>query len=227
MCQNRDMFWWGSDQVLAWLSEHGARQLPDGSWTVGPQSALPSNELIHELIDDALADPDLEPAERLRLGFGMLDHFDEYAVAMYLGWEFTGVDASHAHEQDLLWAFCREMLERKMEPQAVGYWLWVDWFEDPVTSALAFHEMVTGASGLTMNPGENEPLRRRIDRVLRLSGPVPWEAKQPVFEAALGYPYLHDALRAAITAAERDMYGQLDVAAASLLISRLPAEERT
>jgi hypothetical protein len=227
MCQNREMFWWGSDRVLGWLSDNDAKQSLNGQWSLGARPELTSNELIHEVIDRALTDPGLEPDERLRLGFGMLDHFDDYAVAMYLAWEFTGVSAPHAHQLDLLWIFCREVLERESELEAVGYWLWVDWFEDPVTSSSTFREMVVGASGLTLESGLDQPVRRRIDRVLRLSGPVPWETKQPVFEAAVRDPHLHDALRVAISAAKQDVYGQLNISAAARLLSQIPEDGRT
>jgi len=227
MCQNREMFWWGSDQVLGWLSDNDAKQSPKGQWALGARSELTSNELIHEVIDHALTDPALDPDERLCLGFGMLDHFDDYAVAMYLAWEFTGVNAAHAHRLDLLWIFCREVLERENESEAVGYWLWVDWFEDIATSVSSFHEMVVGAGRLTLESGLDQQARRRIDRVLRLSGPVPWETKEPVFEAAVRDPQLHEALRVAISAARQDVYGQLNVSAAARLLSQIPEDERT
>jgi hypothetical protein len=209
------MFWWPPERVREWLKEHGATQSGDGSWTSGGESS--ADDVIHDLVPAALADANLAPDDRINLGFGLLDLLEAYGVAMYLRWEFTGRDATHADELDLVWEFCRELLERESSASAVEYWLWVDWFEDPDTSVTGFEQVTRGSTQLTPETCPDDPVLRRVDRVLRNSGPVPWAAKAPTLELAVKVPSLREAARQALANSERDYYGQIDIAEAAKL----------
>lgn len=219
--EDLNMFWWGPDRVQGWLTAHDVLHAADGSWSANDQSNLSANELIHEIIDDALRDPDISLDDQVRLGFGLLDFFDDYAAAMYLRWEFVGVAPRFAGEIELVWRFCREVLEREIEATSVSYWLWVDWFEDQATSDNAFRQMVEGYESLPAGASADDPVFRRIYRVVRASGPVPWDTKSPVYNAAAEIPALIPAVRQAIEASERDYYGRIDERAAQRLISKL------
>jgi hypothetical protein len=214
-------FWWTGEQVVDWLARRGAIRQPGGLWTLRDlDGSLATNDLLHEIMDDALEDPDLSSNERLALGFGLLDEFDDYAAAMYLGFEFDGPDADHVDQIDLVWEFCRDVLERPDESEAVPYWLWVEWFEDPAWSSIAF-AAVRGS--LPARLAVDSADLRRLDRILRISGPVAWAEKRPLLDYAVQRPVLHSAAREAIAAAERDLYGQIDQGEAATLLARLRA----
>lgn len=211
------MFWWSHERTLEWLMAQGATRSADAGWSwVGSPDPLSNNDLAHELVDVALEDPSLSPSDRLQLGFGLLDLLDDYAVAMYLTWEFTGVDASHRDELDLVWDYCREILERPEESESVPYWLWVEWFEDLKTVRTAFERVAASWDQTGISPAGD----RRIDRVLRVSGPVPWDVKEPVYRAALARPDLHPALLEALRGSFHDLYGKIDSAVALELIQQ-------
>lgn len=207
------MFWWTEARTREWLESRGVVASGDDAWS-SPWSDHPvtDDELAHHLAW-APEDPDLGSEDRL-MWFGLLDLLDNYAAAMYLAWEFTGADAEFAGRLDLVWDFCREVLERTEETSGVPYWLWVDWFEDPATSALAFTSVVGAVSS---SPGD----LRRVDRVVRVSGPVAWPAKIPIYYQALAFPQLHDAVLEGLMGSVRDVYGQVDVDSPVSLLSRL------
>ena len=194
--------------------------MPDGPWSVNGMTGLSSNDLIHEVLDEALDDPLIPALDRLHLGFGMLDHFDDYAAAMYLRWQFHGSNPAHADKIDLVWSFCREMLERERQSSAVEYWLWVDWFEDRDTSDQAFGEVIRGCE-LDRKAVNSAAVIRRIDRVIRNCGPVAWDTKAPVYRAAVNDPRLHDALAEGLARSVSDIYGQIDTRAAASLSKQL------
>ena len=226
MCQTLVMFWWTADQVLEWLRSRGAIRASDGLWSAGGDVGLSDNQLVHEIIEEALEDPDLSPRDRLNLGFGIFDYFNDSAAGMYLRWEFVGENAAHPQQLELAWAFCREMLEREVEPDSVGYWLWAYWFEYSETADVSFIAVTSGFTTLNTEARLDEPLTRRIARVLRDSGPVPWSTKLPVFTKATTVPALHGALRTAIELSEKDFYGQTDRASASALLASLTRHDR-
>lgn len=181
---------------------------------------MTSNELAHELTEAALDDLSLAPGDRLMLGFGLLDLLDDYAVALYLLGEFVGVDAPHPNELTIVWRYCREVLERCAEPITVSHWLWADWFESPDTVLTAFSSVSVGWDDA--NAGEETI--RRIDRVLRISGPVPWDVKLPMYRNALNRPVLWAALLDGLRGSFHDVYGSIDGDDALVMTERLAAD---
>lgn len=208
------MFWWSQERTVEWLAARGIARAGDDAWTIASsEQSLTDDDLAHEL-GWAPGDPDLNPEDRLMLWFGLLDLLDNYASAMYLAWEFNGVKAAFADRLPLVWEFCREVLERPEKPSGVPYWLWVDWFEDPVTSTLAFTSVVGVVSSAPAD-------LRRVDRVLRVSGPVPWETKRPLFEKSIAFAELHAAVLEGLQGSVRDVYGQVDPDGAIAILNRL------
>ncbi|MFB4315739.1 hypothetical protein [Actinomadura sp. 21ATH] len=180
------------ERARRWLAEEGITW--EGGWTDPEGRPLTPGELAHECAFAMLEDPDLDPAGRLELAFGLLDLVDEYWVTCEMRFAVLNGKVPRA----VLWDGYRRRLEAAAEPDAVTYSLWVDWFEDRETVAEAFAEVLAGT------PGE-----RRMRRVLRHSGPVPWETKLPVLRAAAADPALRDSVFRALLAAYHDFYGDL------------------
>ncbi|MFE1793985.1 hypothetical protein ACFW7J_37205, partial [Streptomyces sp. NPDC059525] len=128
---------------------------------------------------------------------------------------------------DVLWDGYRRRLEADRDAEAVTYSLWVDWFENQTTSAMAFAEVLgNDIDRVVAKPSEAR--LRRARRVLECSGPVRWTVKEPTYRTAMRLPALHPALFCGLLASFHDVYGDLEPAAALTLLDRLdlPANTR-
>ncbi|MFB6820855.1 hypothetical protein ACFCXA_04580 [Streptomyces virginiae] len=211
----------GSGAVEAarhWLAEQGVTQVRDG-WVrhERPDVLLTANDVAHTWAGDVFAE-DLDAADRLRLAFGLLDLLDEYWVTCEM--RFADESSEGPLPADVLWDGYRRRLEADKEVEAVTYSLWVDWFEDRTTSATAFAEVLGNDIEQVVTDPSHAALRR-ARRVLECSGPVPWTVKEPTYRTALRLPALHPALFRGLRASFHDVYGDLNPAAALVLLDRL------
>ena len=220
------MFWWSREETLAWILAQGLERVGADTWrSIATGEVTTGNDIAHDLYGWPLDETrsSLTNDEWVNLGFGLLDLLDDYGVAMYLAWEFVGVNPTHGDHLDLVWKFCREVLERPEGSEAVLYWLWVDWYEDPNLSATAFLALTSDDDGVKAD----DPARmRRVGRVIANSGPAPWPEKSKEYTRALAVPELHVDVFYGLRGSAYDIYGQIDVANARQLLDqlRLPAE---
>lgn len=130
-----------------------------------------------------------------------------------------------------LWQGYRERLERPEPSEPVSYSLWVEWFENRALVESAFHE-VLAADVLTLaDQGQlsqfsSGALYRRAERVLGVSGPVPWALKEPVYQHLVSVPELHPALFKGILLSYHDSFGSLEAEPALHLLDRLALTEK-
>ncbi|MFD6969665.1 alpha/beta fold hydrolase [Streptomyces sp. NPDC059949] len=198
-----------SELARRWLAAEGVTRTGEDEWTDGgsEDGRLTSNEVAHAFAGAALRDESLDVEGRLRLGFGLVDLLNEYWVTSEI--RSAVQDAEDPRAPRALWDGYRSRLEAPEVSEALTYSLWVDWFEDRDTAETAFAE-VLGKDVGRLRPGAPEPLLRRARRVLECSGPVPWQAKAPVYRSAALVPALHDALFRAVLSGYHDVYGDLD-----------------
>ncbi|MFD9521755.1 alpha/beta fold hydrolase [Streptomyces sp. NPDC059979] len=198
-----------SELARRWLAAEGVTRTGEDEWTDGgsEDGRLTSNEVAHAFAGAALRDESLDVEGRLRLGFGLVDLLNEYWVTSEI--RSAVQDAEDPRAPRALWDGYRSRLEAPEVSEALTYSLWVDWFEDHDTAGTAFAE-VLGKDVGRLRPGAPEPLLRRARRVLECSGPVPWQAKAPVYRSAALVPALHDALFRAVLSGYHDVYGDLD-----------------
>ncbi|WP_106396415.1 hypothetical protein [Actinocorallia populi] len=218
----------GNDREYArsWLAADGVVEISAGVWTSAeePDARLTACEVAHEWAQAALNDSELEPVERLRLGFGMLDLLDEFWVTAEIG--FMVKAEKNPQVNEALWDAYRRRLEAPQIAENVSYSLWVDWFENHATVETAFAEVLGADIGELQRGGRldeitRDPLIRRVRRVLEVSGPVPWTIKLPVHQAVAGFPELHPALFRGLLLSYHDVYGDLEPRAALALLERL------
>ncbi|WP_336209591.1 hypothetical protein [Nonomuraea sp. LPB2021202275-12-8] len=219
----------GRERARRWLAEEGVLQIGEDSWTSG-DGRLTTNEVAHTWTRAALEDPDLDPAGRLRLALGFLDLLDDYWVTCEI--RFDLVPALNPEHARLLWDAYRRRLEAPEPAEPVTYSLWVDWFEDRATAEAAFAEVLGDdveelRARDRLHEAAQDPLCRRVRRVLEISGPVPWPVKHPVFQALAGIPALHAALFQGLRAGWHDAYGDLEPRSAHALLRRLKLPEDT
>ncbi|MFB7406888.1 hypothetical protein ACFCZ2_06850 [Streptomyces sp. NPDC056202] len=201
-----------------WLADQGVSQVR-GGWVSDeePDVLLTANQVAHSWAGDVFAE-DVDAADQVRLAFGLLDLLDEYWVTCEI--RFANEGAEGPLPADVLWDGYRQRLEADRDAEAVTYSLWVDWFEDHVTSASAFAE-VLGTDIDRVVVERSEALLRRARRVLECSGPVRWAVKEPTYRTAVRLPALHPALFRGLLTSFHDVYGDLEPADALALLDRL------
>ncbi|MFF8378235.1 hypothetical protein ACF07V_19165 [Streptomyces sp. NPDC015661] len=201
-----------------WLADQGVSQVRDG-WVSNekPDALLTANQVAHSWAGDVFVE-DLDAADQLRLAFGLLDLLDEYWVTCEI--RFANEDAEGPLPADVLWDGYRQRLEADRDTEAVTYSLWVDWFEDPTTSATAFAETLGNDIDRVVAEA-SEGLLCRARRVLECSGPVRWTVKELTYRTAMRLPVLHLAVFRGLLTSFHDVYGDLEPAAALALLDRL------
>ncbi|MEU5884793.1 hypothetical protein [Spirillospora sp. NPDC047279] len=213
------------DRVLArrWLAESGFTAADGGGWESDGEVSS-ANDLVHMVTGSIMVDGDLTPAERVRTGFGLLDLTGEGWVLVEIGWGLKAMKAPEADE--MFWICCRRRLEAPEPCEPVQYRLWVDWFEHDDTVERAFAEVLgNDVSWLRGHDRRGrvtqDPRFRRADRVLRVTGPVPWALKLPVYQAARTSRELHPAIFQGLLTSYHDVYGKLEPAPALAVLEGL------
>ncbi|WP_432840695.1 hypothetical protein [Dactylosporangium sp. CA-092794] len=200
-----------SERTRHWLAAH------DLSTDDDPEDAA------RELMPLIRADEELAPADKLELGLGLLELLNTYWVLVELRW-FVNAAGDEAL-WDTHWQAIREHLERPAPSEAVLRSLWSDWFEDITTVERAFTEVL--ARDTEALSGAEEPLLRRAAAVLRISGPVPWPLKYPVYTAAADVERLRPAVFSGVLYSYHDVYGSLEIDPALELLDRLGLPDDT
>jgi hypothetical protein len=202
-----------------WLAERGVVEVGD-RW-VGveePERPLTTDEIAHSWAGEVFTDERLDVAEQAQVAFGMLDLLDEYWVTCEI--RFADRGSQGPLPAEVLWGGYRRRLEADRDAEAVTYSLWVDWFEDRDTAAMAFAEVLGNDIDHIAAEASDAPLRR-ASRVLACSGPVLWPVKQKAYETAVRLPALHAPLFKGLLTGYHDLYGDLEPTAALALLARL------
>lgn len=212
-----------ADDALRWLASAGVTPLGDGRWRDGEWEVEQTNsDLAHSCAQAIVGDEELSPSERVRHALGLLDLIDEFWVmqelAFYLNPYYVNAETDPA-AAEAFWAGCRTRLEAPEVPSQLLFSLWAEWFEEPGAVAGAF-AAVLGDDVYRLGDG-SEALHRRADRVLRVSGPVPWTLKRDAYEKAATVPELAPALFQAILRGYHDIHGRLEPAEGLALLDRL------
>ncbi|MFH8349945.1 hypothetical protein [Streptomyces sp. NPDC018045] len=165
-----------------WLADQGVSQVRDG-WVSNdkPDMLLTANQVAQSWADDVFAE-DLDAADQVRLAFGLLDLLDDYWVTCEIRFAHRG--AQGPLPADVLWDGYRQRLEADRNVEAVTCSLWVDWFEDHTTSAMALAEVLGNDIDRVVTE-RSEALLRRARRVPECSGPVRWTVKESTYRTAV------------------------------------------
>lgn len=174
-----------------------------GAWTGARQGTenaeadKAAQELPHDLVDFTIDDEQLPWVDRVAFHFALYRRMPRYALLMYCAPRHMPAEA-----RAMFWAELRALLEEN-DPRLAdpaSYWLWCGPFEDRNEVEEAWSEVaVKGAPG-----------RLRLERVLAASGPVPWSTKVALIESLVSEATWHKTIRAALSAAKHDVYGDID-----------------
>ncbi len=180
----------------------GGRSWPDGL-----------DEVPHDLAD-AIATADGSPAERVELALELYAAMPCYANLMYVQHDVAAMDRE---QRRAFWTEYGRLLgeqdARLADP--VAYSLWCDYFEDPDTVDEAWTELAL----------PDELSEEGLERLLDISGPVPFGLKEPFYDRLLSNKRWHQAIFVGLVRSAFDYYGDLDIAAARRILARLDVPE--
>ncbi len=214
-----------ADVARAWLAENGVLQSGPGVWVYDDE---PEREVTKE--DIALNcsswifedDDDLDEAGRIQVALGMVDLIDEPWTLEELHFPYCLRGTVPPPE---LWAGLRQRLEAESVLNVVDDSIWHTWFECRATSERAYRALVgddlapLDSSAPPSDVAPSDPFLRRARRVLKLSGPVSWDLKEPSYRSAARVDALRLSVFKAILASYHDYYGDLEPGPALDLLS--------
>lgn len=162
-----------------------------------------------DLADHTWTAPGLSDLERLALALALYRDLPSYAVLM---WGTSAYRGFGREARTAFWASYRELLcdadDRLADP--VAYSLWCDYFED----ARTVDEAWRGLDPDTLPD-------RGLERLLDMSGPVPWALKERLYRRLVRKARWHPAIFRSLLYSRHDVYGQIDSAKALSLLDRL------
>lgn len=179
----------------------------------------PEVEFISDVpldINDLIWDTDAADTAKVRLLFEIYSDIPCYALLMAA--KENSVDLSPAG-RDQWWQTVRSILAQDDPGPAgpIAYVLWCDFFEDPQQVNAAWDKLVTGESNA-----------RLLERVLAVSGPVPFERKEQLYKRLISDEAWHLAIYRSLLFSNYDVYGQIDKQKARRVLDglHLPPEIR-
>ncbi|MGI5243420.1 hypothetical protein [Dactylosporangium sp. CA-139066] len=200
-----------TERTREWLAAHGLSTEGD------------PDDAARAIMPEIRGDAELADADKLEIGLGLLELLNTYWVTVELRWFVN------AANDDAIWAThwqaVRDHLEQPVPSEAVLYSLWVDWFEDISTVERAFEE--TLGRDVPSLPEADEAVLRRAAAVLKVSGPVPWALKYPVYQAAMAVERLRPAVFGGVLYSYHDVYGSLEIGPALELLDALQLPDDT
>jgi hypothetical protein len=138
----------------------------------------------------------------------------DLAIALYRVMPCYGnlMYVEHWAPPDALLDAVRDLLDEPDPALAdpASYWVWCGPFEGDETESTAAWRALRA-----------EAPDRRLERLLDVSGPVPWPAKGPTLVALADDVRWHPAIWWAVHFAAADYFGRVDAAAAERLLERL------
>lgn len=196
----------------AWATAAGTgRSSEDDTDTRWPRDVT---DVPHELED--LVWDEGPWTERLELAFELYREMPCYATLMYTRHHFPDWDDDAMKR---FWDEYRSLLshddDRLADP--VSYSLWCNYFEDP--------DSVEAAWSALTSPGRL--FERGMQRVLEVSGPVPYELKAPVYDRLVKDRSWHPFIFRSLLASAFDVFGKIDAKAARKVLARLSLARTT
>jgi hypothetical protein len=214
-----------ADLITA-VGEDRFRRACDWAWATAAGTGRPREpEDDHEAPEDVDYVPhDLEDLiwwqgeasslARIDLAFELYRAMPGYGNLMYVRHHFFEWDD---HAKKRFWDEYRTLLsdddDRLADP--VAYSLWCDYFEDSRTVEEAWEALAT--PGALSEPG--------MERLLRVSGPVPYGLKAPLYERLLPNARWHPFIFRSLFGSAFDVYGKVEADAALELLVELTLPE--
>lgn len=168
-----------------------------------------------DLSDWAVEMEGVETADRVRLLFELYREMPSYWVLEKVEWLAKSLTES---DWAVAWECFRSALSNESPEQAdpAGYALWCGAFEDDDLAPRAWRALAT-----------EDASDRMMERLLKLSGPVPWEAKVKTYRRLARDRRWHPNLAEALRLCYADSYGRNNAKEALVLYSMLQLAPNT
>jgi hypothetical protein len=197
--------------AAAWSSAAGTGQMDHGGHWPKRLADIP-----YDLVD-LLRKTDEPWPDRLELFFQLYRKMPSYGLLMYIKVEHFF--EWNANARELFWNEYRQLLSAEHDELAdpVGYSLWADYFEDPRTVEEAWRQLARSA----------DLSERGLERLLTLSGPVPFGLKAKLYDEVLPHRRWHPFIFRSLLGSAFDYFGQIDHEAARRVLEGLALPEST
>lgn len=203
-------------QARAWSWRTAAGTGQSRTEPTGVRPLYKAEDVPHDLEEVIWTEGEAPWIERVSLAFRLYREMPCYAVLMYTTGYFSKWDES---TRGLFWdeyrALISEADDRLADPGA--YSLWCDYFEDPKTVKEAWDEIA--------QPGSLS--ERGLERVLEVSGPVPFRLKVALYEELVTNERWHLFIFRGLLHSAVDVFGDLDAKAGKRLLSQLSLPKDT
>ncbi len=192
---------------LYWATSRAAQLAAPYCGKDDPKARFDS-DVPHE-INNLIWDSALDDTAKLCLMFEIYQDMPCYGLLMYANINFRDLSGS---AQDQLWQQIRFLLTQNDEGLAgpVAYLLWCDFFEDHRQVTESWNTLVTDTSS-----------PRLLERILEVSGPVPFALKERLYKRLIGDRAWHSAIYRSLLFSNYDVYGQIDQQKARRLLEQL------
>ncbi len=189
------------------LGNRGEHSRGGDSWEDLPDEVA---GVPHELAYLIWEQGDARYDERVALAFELYRAMPSYGTLMYLTHVY--LEPSDSGRQ-LVWEQFRELIsggdEGLAQPGRIS--LRCDFFEDPETVEEAWWQIIE----------EGRLSRRGLERVLEVSGPVPWTLKAPLYEQLIADERWHPFIFRSLRGGAFDVCGQIAAEEASVFLDQL------
>jgi hypothetical protein len=165
-------------------------------------------------IGDMICEADLSVQAKIQLLFEVYTDIPSTSLLFTLLLTF---EEFSPRERALFWQHVRKLISQPnpIWSQPLAYMLWCDFFEYSRRVEEAWTTLIT-----------EDPAPLLVERILDVSGPVPFAWKQALYARLIGDPHWHPAIFRSLLFSRFDAYGQIDQAAAYAILKqlRLPAD---
>ncbi len=188
-------------------AETARRAAPQtGLW---PQTEDFDSTIVHT-ISALIWESSLADVEKMALVWQVYSDMPCYALLMGIKLSYAQLSPAAQH---LFWEQARMLLAHGDDAVAepLAYSLWCDFFEDDSTVEQAWAELVEN----------NTTMTRLLQRVLIVSGPVPFHLKAQLYRRLLNDKTWHYYIFRSLLHSTFDVYGDLDRGKATVLLQRL------
>jgi hypothetical protein len=157
-------------------------------------------------------------AEKISLGFQLYDLFPSYYHFLVPFYRLIRDNKiSDTKQKDIIWKrFMKYLVAENHYANPVAYVLWVEFFEDHATARESWQ-------GLLNNYEDSKSLLR----LLEISGPVPYDLKETVYNSLLDDEKTHDPIFRSLLHSAYDVFGQIDKTKALDVLAKLNVDTNT
>ena len=178
-------------------------------------NASPFDSNIAHQISDFVLESELSAPERVDLILQFYEEMPCYAYLMYIKILFSDLSKE---EKTSFWQWVR--IQIASEDNAIKaplfYSLWCDFFEDTQTVQEAWKELITPL-----------PSDKTLQMILGVSGPVPFDLKNQLFERLIDKSTWHPFIFQSLLYSQFDYYGKIDKQKALEILQRLKLPRNT